>query len=80
MNTPATDSIRAVTINFIFTLCEINLKGLKILISRTILINGILILCTEASRIENTTIIKSSWFHESLKYEFLSQQNPNALY
>lgn len=59
------DSNRATTINFKSLLWEINLSGLKTLRILNILMNGILIVVSDISRRELTTIPKSRTFHES---------------
>ena len=59
---PVTDSIKAVTISFILTLCEMNLKGRNVLISLRILMKERFneVPTKEASIMETMTIKKSS--------------------
>ena len=52
-------------------LCEINLKGLNVLNNRKILTTYRSTPSTIKSNKEATTIKKSNYDHESLKYEFL---------
>jgi hypothetical protein len=64
---PPTEPKSAMTMVFIPELCEMNLRGLRVLSNLKILMIGRLMFSKDASMIEVTTMKKSSYDHVSRK-------------